>query len=185
MKFRNNLPSAEEVKNTNLVDYLSSLAFKPSRVSRSDYWYISPFRDERTASFKVNRSPNRWHDFGDGESGNLIDFGVLFYRRSVADFLKKIRSSFSFQQLKGQPLNEEDDSKKIKIINEKRMASLMLSRYLHKRRIPVDLTLKYCRQIDYDLYGKAYYVIALKTMPVVMYYAKKNLKRAAHQKMLL
>ena len=78
MKFRNNLPSVEEVKNMYIVDYLSSLGFNPSGVSRNDYWYISPFGEEQTAPFKVNRSMNRWYDFGDGRGGNLIDFGILF-----------------------------------------------------------------------------------------------------------
>src|SRR5436853_6196032 len=96
MKFRNNLPSVEEVKNTDIVDYLSALGFKPSKVSRNDYWYILPFRNEKTASFKVNRSLNRWYDFGDGKGGNLVDFGILFHRCSVTDFLRKMKPDFFF-----------------------------------------------------------------------------------------
>ena len=157
MKFRNNLPSVEEVKNTDIVDYLSILGFKPSKVSRNDYWYISPFRDEKTASFKVNRSMNRWYDFGDGKGGNLVDFGILFHKCSVADFLKKIKSSLSFHQQNTAVKNEADDSKKIKIIQEREISSLVLIRYLHKRRIPVDLAMKFCKEIDYELYGKQYY----------------------------
>jgi hypothetical protein len=42
MKFRNDLPSAEEVKNTDMVDYLLSLGFKPAKGTRYDYWYLSP-----------------------------------------------------------------------------------------------------------------------------------------------
>ncbi|HEY1872118.1 MAG TPA: CHC2 zinc finger domain-containing protein, partial [Chitinophagaceae bacterium] len=98
MKFSNNLLSVKEVKNTDIVDYLSTLGFKPSKVSRNDYWYISPFRDEKTPSFKVNRNLNRWYDFGDGKGGNLVDFGVQFHQCTVADFLRKMKSSFSFQQ---------------------------------------------------------------------------------------
>jgi DNA primase len=64
MKFRNTLPTVEEVKNTDIVDYLSSLGFKPKKITRNDYWYLSPFRDERSPSFKVNRDINRWYDFG-------------------------------------------------------------------------------------------------------------------------
>src|SRR4051794_923694 len=143
MKFRNNLPSVEEVKNTDIVDYLSSLGFKPSKISRNDYWYISPFRDERTASFKVNRSINRWYDFGDGRGGNLVEFGILFHQCSVADFLRKITSSFSLQQQNIQTKNEDDDLKKIKVISEKEISSLVLLRYLHRRRIPIDIATKF------------------------------------------
>jgi len=162
MKFRNNLPSVEEVKNTDIVDYLSNLGFKPSKVSRNDYWYISPFRDEKTASFKVNRSMNRWYDFGDGKGGNLIDFGILFHKCSVAEFLKKIRSSLSFHQQNTVIKSEADDGKKIRIVHEREISSLVLIRYLHKRRIQVGLAMKFCKEIDYELYGKQYYAIGFK-----------------------
>ena len=96
MKFRNNLPSVEEVKNTDMVDYLSSLGYKPSKVTRNDYWYISPFRDEKTPSFKVNRNMNRWYDFGDGKGGNIIDFGIVFHQCTVKRFFKKNNIIFFF-----------------------------------------------------------------------------------------
>jgi Toprim domain-containing protein len=38
----------------------------------------------------------------------------------------------------------------------------VLIRYLHKRRIPVDIAKKFCREIDYELYGKNYYAIGFK-----------------------
>ena len=89
MKFRNNLPSVEEEKNTDIVDYLSSIGFKPAKVTRNDYWYLSPFRDETTPSFKVNRNMNRWYDFGDGKGGNMIDFGILYHKCSVSELFEK------------------------------------------------------------------------------------------------
>src|SRR6478736_3360625 len=162
MKFRNNLPAVEEVKNTDIVDYLATLGFKPSKTSRNDYSFISPFRDEKTASFKVNRDLNLWYDFGDGKGGNLIDFGILFHQCSVKDFLEKMKSSFSFQQPVNHIKNEDDDSRKIKVISEKEITSLVLLRYLHTRRIPAEIARKYCRQVDYELYGKTYYAIGFK-----------------------
>lgn len=105
---------------------------------------------------------NRWYDFGDGKGGNLVDFGIRFHQCSVVDFLRKINTSFSFHQQKVQTNNEDDNTKKIKIICEKEISSLVLLRYLHKRRIPVDLAVRYCRQIDYELYGKTYYAIGFK-----------------------
>ena len=38
----------------------------------------------------------------------------------------------------------------------------MLIRYLHKRRIPVNIATKFCKEIDYELYGKQYYAIGFK-----------------------
>lgn len=162
MKFRNNLPTVEEVKKTDIVDYLQRLGFKPTKISRNDYWYLSPFRDETIPSFKVNRNMNRWYDFGDGKGGNIIDFGILYHRCSVSEFLKKMNTSFSFHQQKTQSNQEHEEGKKIKVIQAKEISSLVLIRYLHRRRIPVDIATKFCREIDYELYGKKYYAIGFK-----------------------
>ena len=162
MKFRNNLPSVEEVKNTDMVDYLSSLGFKPAKVSRNDYWYLSPFREETTPSFKVNRNMNRWYDFGEGKGGNLVDFGILFHKCSVRELLKKFIDPFPFQQQHTVLKKEDDETKKIQVINEREISSLVLIRYLHKRRIPGDIAKKFCREINYELYGKNYYAIGFK-----------------------
>ncbi len=162
MKFRNNFPTAEEVKSADMVDYLQSLGFKTAKVVHNNYWYLSPFRDEKTPSFKVNRSMNRWYDFGDGKGGNIIDFGIRYHRCSVSEFLKKINTSFSFRQQNIELNNEDEDTKKIKVIAAKEINSLVLIRYLHKRRIPIDIATKFCKEIDYELYGKRYYAIGFK-----------------------
>ncbi len=162
MKFRNNLPTVEEVKNTDIVDYLQHLGFKPAKVIRNSHWYLSPFRDEKNPSFKVNRSINRWYDFGDGKGGNLIDFGILYHRCSVAEFLKKMNANFSFRQQIVQTNIKDEEAKKIKVIAAKEISSLVLIRYLHKRRIPVDIASKFCKEIDYELYGRRYYAIGFK-----------------------
>lgn len=72
MKSRNGLPSAEEVKNTNIVDYLLSLGINPAKVSRNNYRYFSPFRDETTPSFKLNRNINRWYDSAKAKAAILL-----------------------------------------------------------------------------------------------------------------
>ena len=162
MKFRNNLPTVEEVKNTDIVDYLQHLGFKPVKIIRNNHWYLSPFRDEKNPSFKVNRSMNHWYDFGDGKGGNLIDFGLLYHSCSVSEFLKKIGTNFSFRQHIIQANSQEEETKKIKVINAREISSLVLLRYLHKRRIPVDIASRYCKEIDYELYGKRYYAIGFK-----------------------
>lgn len=145
-----------------MVDYLLSLGFKPTKVTRNDYWYLSPFRDEKTPSFKVNRSMNRWYDFGDGKGGNLIDFGILYHRCSVKNLLSKFNKPFSFQQQSVQANKEDDEAKKIKVLKEREISSFVLIRYLHKRRIPVDIAKKFCKEVDYELYGKNYYAIGFK-----------------------
>ena len=72
-------------KQIDLVDYLASLEHQPQKVNSQDYWYLSPLRDEKTPSFKVNRKLNVWYDHATGKGGNLIDFGTQYFNCTVAE----------------------------------------------------------------------------------------------------
>jgi DNA primase (bacterial type) len=74
--------NCEEAKKIDIVEYISSLGFFPKKIRGNDYWFLSPFRNEKEASFKVNKKFNVWFDHGLGKGGNLVDFGVLFYNVS-------------------------------------------------------------------------------------------------------
>ncbi len=69
--------SLQEVKQLDMVEYLEKLGYQPRKIRNNDFWYLSPLRDEKTASFKVNRKLNAWYDFGLGQGGNIIDFCIL------------------------------------------------------------------------------------------------------------
>lgn len=63
--------SCIEAKKMDLVDYLFSLGHQPVKIRGNDYWYISPLRNEKTASFKINRKLNVWYDHSLQKGGNL------------------------------------------------------------------------------------------------------------------
>jgi DNA primase len=98
MDFRKQQVSLTAVKETDMVDYLFALGYEPAKIRNVDYWYISPLRNEKTPSFKVNRRLNKWFDHGLGKGGNLIDFGIEYYQCSVSDFLQKFGADFSVHQ---------------------------------------------------------------------------------------
>lgn len=56
-------------------------------VGRSQFRCISPLRSERTPSFYVYADQGRWHDFGTGEGGDLIQYVQLRDRCSFKDAL--------------------------------------------------------------------------------------------------
>lgn len=51
-----------DTRKIDMVDYLASLGFQTVKTNGDDFWYHSPFHQERTASFKINRSSNIWYD---------------------------------------------------------------------------------------------------------------------------
>ncbi len=56
--------NCDEANQIDLVDYLSSLGNEPAKIRGNDYWYLSPLRQEKEASFKVNKNKNVWYDHG-------------------------------------------------------------------------------------------------------------------------
>src|SRR3954471_9650630 len=109
MDFRNKRLSIEEAKEMDMVNYLSVLGHEPSKIRRNDYWYLSPLRNEKTPSFKVNRRLNRWYDHGLGKGGNLIDFAVLYHNCTVGEFLREVTGHFSFHRPVTLPLHKDED----------------------------------------------------------------------------
>lgn len=93
----NDFPIAE-AKRIDMVDYLASLGYQPQRIQGLDYWYLSPLRKENTASFKVNRKLNLFYDFGIGQGGSIVDFGMLFHHCTIPQVLEKLQSFLSFHR---------------------------------------------------------------------------------------
>ena len=165
MSFSKQRLSIEEARQTDIINYLSKLGYEPAKVRGVNYWYLSPLREEKTPSFKVNQKLNRWYDHGLGKGGNIIDFAILYNNGTVGEFLQQLNSNLSFQKPLVKQLNEQpegDAESKIKILQEKTISSFSLLRYLHQRRLPIDLVEVYCREVKYELHGKEYFGIGFK-----------------------
>ena len=154
--------SLQQAKEMDMVDYLSKLGYKPAKIRNNDYWYVSPLRDEKTPSFKVNRKLNRWYDHGLGKGGNLIDFAILHQNCTVGEFLQKLNENFSFHKPIFHQSNELITEKKLNILQEFSVSSFALLRYLEQRRIPMDIADQFCREVRYELNDKIYYGIGFK-----------------------
>ena len=163
MEFRKQAKiSISEVKEMDMIDYLFKLGFQPVKIKGVDYWYLSPLRNEKTASFKVNRKINRWYDHGLGKGGNLIDFAILYNDCTVAEFLQKLNGNFSFHQPDFRRPNANEAEPKIKILQEHSISSFGLLKYLEQRRIPIDIADQFCKEVSYELRSKIYYGIGFK-----------------------
>jgi hypothetical protein len=164
-----------DAKKIDLVEYLAGLGHHPQKIRNSDYWYLSPLRQERTPSFKVNRNKNLWHDFGSGKGGDLIDFGTLYHGCLVSDLLKKLSNfknqptlSFHRPTVSGNvPVSspgfagekKESFDSKIVVVNTRSLQSKGSLNYLNKRCIPLEIAGRYCCEVDFLLYGKQQTVI--------------------------
>ena len=161
----------EEAKKVELVALLASLGFIPDKVTRQDYWYKSPFRNEHSASFKVDRTRNIYYDHGEGKGGNIIDFAARFFRCDAKTAAAKIieqniGSNFSFHQQQYPTLmageKKEPGGGKIIITASRPLQSASLLSYLEERKIPLHIAQQYCKEVDFSLYGKQQTVIGFQ-----------------------
>ena len=165
-----------KAKQIDLVDYLAALSHRPQKIRNKDYWYLSPLRDEKTPSFKVNRNMNAWYDHGIGKGGNLIDFRILYFNCSVSNFLEQL-SEFqnpsvslfhqppSSYNLPASAPSLADEKKetisegKIIILEARPLSEILLLRYLEKIYISLSIAEKFCKEVDFILYDKIRTVI--------------------------
>lgn len=170
--------TCKEVNQLDLVDYLAGLGHSPQKVRSNDYWYLSPLRQEKTPSFKVDRRKNVWYDHGTGKGGNLVDFGTLYFNCSIADLLKRLAgyqptTDFSFHPPIQASIQQhapasfagekkEDSSGKIVVLDARPLGSPVLVQYLENRCIPVEIASRFCKEVDFLLYGKKHTAIGFQ-----------------------
>ena len=81
----------------------------PNKHTSKGDWYISPFRNEKTASFYV--SDKGIHDFGSSQHYDIISFIENYYNVTPLEALKDICSDFNINIL-----DEIIDKKEISFI---------------------------------------------------------------------
>jgi len=133
----------------------------PQKTAEKEAWFLSPFRSETQASFKVSKTKNRWYDHGEGVGGNVIDLVCRILKCSVKEALTYLNQdwpSFSFQQ------QEYFDSNDIgititKVQNIKHPA---LIQYLNLRRIPLHIADNYCHEVWYSFKNSKFFAIGFR-----------------------
>ena len=159
--------NCSEANQIDLVDYLSGLGYHPQRIRGKEYWYLSPLREEKTASFKIDRKLNLWYDHGLGKGGSLVDFGIQFHRCSVSELLGKLSTgnqlNFSFQpQINFEQEKIPNEQNKIMILDEKIIQSSSLKQYLSERCIPLEMARRFCKEVEFKIGLKTYFAIGFK-----------------------
>jgi len=160
----------KQANQIDLVDYLATLAHHSQKTRGNDYWYLSPFRVEQTASFKVDRKLNLWYDHGTGKGGTLVDFGIAYFNCTIKDLLIRLKESqalsVSFQPQVSMPAVEKKNGgntdSKIKIISAKEIINPGLIHYLHQRKIPVSVATQFCQEIGFEIHGKKQLAIGFR-----------------------
>ena len=155
--------NCKDTKKIDIVGFLHSIGFA-GKIKGSFVWYNSPFRNERTASFSVNQSTNRWNDFGTGQAGDLVDLVKLIYNTDASgaiDILSGCKADeyFSFSKAKTEP-KEKDSGIIIKLIQP--LTNKSLIQYLSERKIPLPIARRFTEEAYYMVKDKRYFSIAFR-----------------------
>lgn len=127
--------NVSQAKQVPVEQVLYRMGVSPIKNSGFDVWYKSPFREEKTPSFKVNTKINRWYDHGEGFGGNTIDLVIKKSGCTVSEalqYLKDFDVFFSFQQ---QQIIEENTKKEYEFLLVKNVEHKALTDYLQSRKI--------------------------------------------------
>ena len=159
---RINKLSCERARAFPIERALAKLGHFPTTSTGKEAWYLSPFRPEAQASFKVSKSLNRWYDHGAGKGGNVIDLVCQINKCSVKktlEFLGTGQTSFSFQQ---RPVFWGGKGSMIEILQTKEIKHFALRQYVCSRGISLETAKRFCREVHYRYKGTNYFAIGLE-----------------------
>ncbi|MCB6089575.1 toprim domain-containing protein [Flavobacterium psychrophilum] len=142
---------------------LQNLGCEPTKSNKNENWYLSPFRLEKSASFKVNRKLNRFFDHGEQIGGNVIDFVIKKFGFNVSealDYLKKFDDFSSFQKQNFETSEEKNEIDHIeKTIPVQHPA---LIQYLKSRGITNYEKISNLKEIHYSIKDKKYFALGFR-----------------------
>lgn len=158
--------NTQQARRVPLPRVLARLGYEPRRTVKGELWYLSPFRQETEASFKVNPERNIWYDFGAGQGGNVLDFVLQYYRlTSVSEALQAL------ENLEGQstpvptapvatPASPPPADTSFSISKVQPLQNRALIEYLNQRGIAADIARPYVQEMYYSRGDKRYFALA-------------------------
>ena len=166
-----------DLKNISIRQFLARRGILP-KYERNGYgMYLSPLREERTPSFKVDYVRNLWYDFGLGEGGTLL---TLVMRLERCDRYAAIRilSSGEIRQAESTSLSSGIYERPavggvspvlrpaavpaLRILSDAPLRHPALVGYLASRGIVPSVAAAFCREVRYEINGRAFFAIGFR-----------------------
>lgn len=145
--------NCKQAKKIDFVSYLNKQGFRESKRNEKDVFFFSPFKEEKTASFKVNIPKNVFFDHSSGNSGTIIDFVMIYNNCSIKEALVILaKDTFSLHQQTKQITNQSTPTYSITKVTE--LTNQKLLDYLSNRKINLKFAKRFCYQVHYTFSNK-------------------------------
>ena len=153
--------NCKKAKLIDLLSYLNKQGFISKKTTQKEAWFCSPFRVEKTPSFKVNISKNVFYDFGEGIGGTIIDFIMKYNNCSVKKTLEILSEDSFIIHQQPKTTKKTESTYSIKEVTE--LTNQKLLDYLTSREINLTFAKQFCFEVYYSFsYGKVNYGIGFR-----------------------
>ena len=158
-------------------DFLAWRGIQP-KYERNGYgMYLSPLREERTPSFKVDYVQNLWYDFGLGEGGTLLTLVMRLERCDSREAVRRLQNGekgdtgiASISPGIGEPLGvggalsvvRPATVPALRILSDAPLRHPVLIGYLASRGIAQRIAAGYCREVRYEVNGRAFFAVGFR-----------------------
>jgi hypothetical protein len=161
----------DQAKTIAISEILKTINVLPKKETPIDAWYLSPIRNEKTASFHLNKKSNLWFDHGIGEGGDIIKLVCLYLKfhkesHQVTDALRWIEiMSGSYPKI--EPVNffvVEPNQGNLTLKSTEPLANQALFNYLVRRGIDLNIAIRYLDKVQVynELSGKTITALGFK-----------------------
>ena len=152
----------DTMRQISLADFLARLGHEPVRRSGNELWYLAPYRNERTPSFRVNVAKRLWYDFGLGKGGDIFTLAGEFARSG--DFMAQARfiaetARMPFVASEKPLFLPEPSEPAFEGVEAVPLLRSPLTEYLAERGIPYAVASRHCCRLNYGVRGKRYFAI--------------------------
>jgi Toprim-like/CHC2 zinc finger len=158
--------NCKTAKKMPLEQIMACLNIPIEKTLGNDIWYLSPFKSEKTASFKINTNRNIWFDFSLGQGGDgikLIQTLKNCDAKKALEFLSEIMGG-DFVYQKSETFKSELNKSSIKILNISLVSDKKLTQYLNSRGIFSDQAISFCKVIEYENMGRKFKSVAFENL---------------------
>jgi len=142
--------NTEQANAIPLSEILATLGFFPARTSGVNLYFLSPLREERTASFHVNTAKNLWFDHGLGIGGTVIDFIVQYLKANNEDHTVTDALRWAHHMLPAHkpsfPTEPVNDGPALELQRVGAIKTPQLIDYANSRGISFSITRKYMKE---------------------------------------
>ena len=166
-----------DLKNISIRQFLSQRGIQP-KYERNGYgMYLSPLREERTPSFKVDYVQNLWYDFGLGEGGTLLTLVMRLERCDSREAIRRLQNgekrdagsaSLSPGIYKRPAVGGSSSVMRpaavpaLRILSDASLRHPALVGYLASRGIAQRIAAGYCREVRYEVNGRAFFAVGFR-----------------------